>query len=82
MRHMISQFGTVGHRISRIHELQFPWRRGTHVVVHTDGVKGGWSLGEYPGIARCHPMILAGLLWRDHAREKDDATAVVVGRPS
>jgi anti-sigma regulatory factor (Ser/Thr protein kinase) len=82
VRHMISQFGTVGHRISRIHELQFPWRRGTQVVLHTDGVKGGWSLGEYPGIARCHPMILAGLLWRDHAREKDDATVVVVGRPS
>jgi anti-sigma regulatory factor (Ser/Thr protein kinase) len=79
-RHLVSQFGTVGHRIPKLHELQFPWSPEAHLVLHSDGVKTAWALERYPGLVTCHPMVVAGILWRDFARGKDDATVVVVGR--
>ena len=81
-RHLVSQFGTVGHRIPRVHELQFPWSEAAHLVLHSDGVRSAWALERYPGLVSCHPMVVAGILWRDFARPKDDATVVVVGRPA
>ena len=80
VRHLISQFGTVGHKIPRIHEQQVPWSPEASLVLHSDGLRNAWSFDQYPGLARCHPMIVAGILWRDFAREKDDATVVVIGR--
>jgi hypothetical protein len=81
-RHMISQFGTVGHLLPKVHELQFPWSMDMHLVLHSDGVKSSWTLDRYPGWMNCHPMVIAGILWRDFARGKDDTTVVVVGRPA
>jgi hypothetical protein len=81
-RHLVSQFGTVGHRMPKLHELQFPWSDAAHLVLHTDGIRTAWTLERYPGLVSCHPMVMAGILWRDFAREKDDATVVVVGRPA
>jgi len=79
-RHLVSQFGTLGQRLPRVHELQFPWSKGAHLVLHSDGLRTAWALERYPGLASCHPMVMAGILWRDFARGKDDATVVVVGR--
>lgn len=81
-RHLVSQFGTLGHRMPKVHELQFPWSDAAHLVLHSDGVRGAWALERYPGLVSCHPMVMAGILWRDFARAKDDATVVVVGRPA
>ena len=82
VRHLISQFGTMGHKMGRVHEQQVPWKPEAHLVLHSDGVRSAWALDQYPGLSRSHPMIVAGILWRDFARGKDDATVVVIGRPS
>ena len=33
---------------------------------------------SYPGLLVRHPALLAGVLFRDFARPRDDATAIVV----
>jgi hypothetical protein len=48
--------------------------------MHSDGIATHWDLGSYPGLARRHPALVAGVLYRDHARRRDDATVVVVRR--
>ena len=51
------------------------------LVMHSDGISSRWRLDTYPGLAQRHPAIVAGVLWRDFGRGRDDATIVVVGRP-
>ena len=48
------------------------------VVLHSDGLSSRWNLGTYPGLARRHPMLVAGVLYRDFGRRTDDAAVVVV----
>jgi hypothetical protein len=46
--------------------------------MHTDGLGTRWDLDRYPGITRRHPSLLAAVLYRDFARQRDDATVLVV----
>jgi hypothetical protein len=48
-------------------------------VMHSDGLNTNWSVDTYPGLLRRHPAVIAGVLYRDAARGRDDA-CVVVGR--
>ena len=50
--------------------------------MHSDGLTGRWSLGDYPGLLRRHPAVIAGVLYRDSLRGRDDATIVVVSDAS
>ena len=45
--------------------------------MHSDGVKTHWTPDDYPGFARRHPGLVAGLLYRDFRREQDDVTVMV-----
>jgi hypothetical protein len=47
------------------------------LIMHTDGIGSSWSLADYPGLVRAHPALVAGVLYRDFARGRDDATVVV-----
>ncbi len=77
--HMMSHNGTVGHQMRKVQELVYAWPVDSFVIFHTDGVRSRWQLDAYPGIgARC-PAVVAGVLWRDQRRGRDDATVVVVG---
>ena len=74
-----AQNGTLGgHFPSRVNETQVPLSAGDLVVVHSDGIGTRWSLDAYPGLATRHPAVVAGVLWRDFARGRDDATVLVV----
>lgn len=76
LRRMVSLNGTAGHNARKIHAFEYPCGEGL-LIMHSDGISSSWTLGRYPGFARLHPMLLAGLLMRDHARGTDDATVVV-----
>jgi serine/threonine protein phosphatase PrpC len=69
--------GTLGAGVPRIHEFMHPWMHGSLLVMHSDGVKTHWTLDDYPGLARRHPGLVAGLLYRDFRRERDDVTVIV-----
>jgi anti-sigma regulatory factor (Ser/Thr protein kinase) len=69
--------GTLGTGVLRIDEFRQPWMHGSVLVMHSDGVKTHWTLDDYPGVARRHPGLVAGLLYRDFRRERDDVTVIV-----
>lgn len=75
---MVSQNGTAGHSAARIHEFQYPFPRDAVLVMHSDGLATHWDLAAYPGLRTRHPSLIAGVLYRDHSRRRDDVTIVVV----
>jgi anti-sigma regulatory factor (Ser/Thr protein kinase) len=76
-RQMVSYNGTVGHNAHKIRDLSYPWSADSILILHSDGLATHWSLDKYPGLLRCHPSIIAAVLFRDFQRGTDDATVVV-----
>lgn len=77
-RGLLSHNGTLGQEVRKMQEQELPWTEGSVLVVHTDGLSGGWDLSGLPGLPRRRAAVIAGVLYRDHARGRDDATVVVV----
>jgi anti-sigma regulatory factor (Ser/Thr protein kinase) len=77
-RHLISHGGILGHQVSRIHEIDFPFPDDSLLIMHSDGVSAHWDLEDYPGLEARHPGVIAAVLYRDHARGRDDVTVAVV----
>jgi len=78
VRRMVSHNGTAGHLAPRIREFTYPYRPGMAVLMHSDGLSSRWDLAHYPGLAASHPSLVAGVLYRDHRRGRDDASIVVM----
>ncbi|UCC31035.1 MAG: SpoIIE family protein phosphatase [Phycisphaerales bacterium] len=76
-RGMVSHNGTVGWEIRKIQEFQYSLPEAALVVLHSDGVSSHWDLDGYPGLTRRDPSLVAGVLYRDCRKERDDATVVV-----
>jgi hypothetical protein len=76
---MVSHNGTAGHEVRQIKEFVYPWTADCDIVMHSDGLSGNWSPSAFPGFHRQHPSVTAALLYRDAARDRDDA-CVIVGR--
>lgn len=70
--------GTLGTGVRKALEFTQPWQAGALLVMHSDGLSSQWSLDDYPGLARRHPAVIAGVLYRDFRRERDDSTIVTV----
>jgi hypothetical protein len=79
VRHLVSHHGTAGHQVRQVQEFQYPWPSDGLLIVHSDGVGTRWALERYPALARRHPAVVAGVLYRDFTRGTDDATVVVLG---
>jgi anti-sigma regulatory factor (Ser/Thr protein kinase) len=62
----------------KIREAAVALDGATLVVMHSDGVATRWSLAEYPGLISRHAAVIAGVLWRDYRRSRDDGTVVVM----
>ncbi|HEY6483839.1 MAG TPA: ATP-binding protein [Steroidobacteraceae bacterium] len=77
-RQLISHHGTLGHTLRRVQEFEFAFPSGGLLIFHSDGLATHWHLGEYPGLAGRHPGTIAGVLYRDHDRGRDDVTVVVI----
>jgi anti-sigma regulatory factor (Ser/Thr protein kinase) len=77
MRKTLSHNGIVGHAMPSIQEFVYPCSRNTLIVLHSDGLATNWNLRAYPGLAENHPAIVAGVLYRDFTRGRDDVTVVV-----
>jgi anti-sigma regulatory factor (Ser/Thr protein kinase) len=78
VRRMVSHNGIAGHVAPRIREFTYPWLPGATIVLHSDGLSAKWDLSAYPGLAAAHPSLIAGVLFRDHRRPKDDVSVVVM----
>ena len=45
--------------------------------MHSDGLGTQWRLDRYPTLSQKHPSLIAGVLYRDFYRERDDVTVLV-----
>jgi len=79
-RGMVSHNGTLGMQLLRTQQFEYPWPIDSLVVLHSDGLSARWNMELYPGLIQRHAAIIAGILYRDFARERDDATVIVVRR--
>jgi hypothetical protein len=77
-RSMVSQNGTVGHEVRKIQEFQYDWPPGALVIMQSDGLQTHWRLDRYPGLAARDPALIAGILYRDFSRGRDDVTVLAV----
>lgn len=80
-RRMVSHNGTAGHIAPRIREFTYPFTVSPIVILHSDGLTTKWELDTYPGLATQHPSLIAGVLFRDHRRGRDDASIVAMRAP-
>jgi hypothetical protein len=78
VRRLVSHAGTAGHHVHRLHEFTYPWDSDSLLVMHSDGLLSRWSLDGYPGLMMRDPSVIAGVLYRDFLRTKDDVSIVVV----
>jgi anti-sigma regulatory factor (Ser/Thr protein kinase) len=75
---LVSHNGIAGHTAARLQEFTSPFPPASTVVMHTDGLGTHWNVAAYPGLRTRHPSLIAGVLYRDFARRRDDVTVVVV----
>ena len=80
MRKMVSMAGTLGHTMRAPREFGYPLPPGALLVMHSDGLLTNWSLDGYPALLARHPALIAGIMYRDFRRGRDDATVLVARR--
>jgi anti-sigma regulatory factor (Ser/Thr protein kinase) len=72
--------GIVGHATPRIRELSYPIAPSAAVVFHSDGLTAAWQPERYPGLMQHACATIAGVLYRDCKRGRDDSMVVVLRR--
>jgi anti-sigma regulatory factor (Ser/Thr protein kinase) len=77
-RGLVSQNGTVGAAMRQVQEFVYPWTAGAVLVMHTDGLGSHWQMSQYAGLTARHPSLIAGVLYRDGRRERDDVTVLAL----
>jgi anti-sigma regulatory factor (Ser/Thr protein kinase) len=75
---LVSHNGIAGHEMRKIQEFEYEWPAESLLVMHSDGLSARWDLSRYPGLASRDPSVVAGVLYRDFSRGRDDALVVVV----
>lgn len=79
---LLSHNGTVGHALETVRQWPYSWGQNSLLILHSDGLSNRWDLGSYPGLSTRHPSVIAGVLYRDFRRERDDASVIVLREPS
>lgn len=74
---LVSHNGTAGHTSGRIQEFRYPLPADAVLVMYSDGLSTHWDLNAYPGLRNRSPTLIAGVLYRDFSRRRDDVTVVV-----
>jgi anti-sigma regulatory factor (Ser/Thr protein kinase) len=77
VRRMVSHSGTAGHTAGRLQDFRYPLHSRPVLVMYSDGLATSWSPESHPGLFALDPLLIAGVLYRDHARGRDDASVVV-----
>jgi len=72
--------GIVGHATPRIRELTYPLAPTATVLFHSDGLSANWQPERYLGLMQHSCAAIAGVLYRDCKRERDDSMVVALRR--
>lgn len=76
-QHLVSTDGIVGFGTRAFRTREHDWPPGSTLILTSDGISTRWNLDRYPDLLKCHPALIASVVFRDHARDTDDATVVV-----
>ena len=76
---MVSHNGILGVQLLRKQQFEYDFDQGSRVVMHSDGMSARWAVSAYPGLFARHAAVIAAVLYRDHARARDDVTVIVSG---
>jgi hypothetical protein len=76
---LLSHNGTAGAAVRKVQEFPYAWPRSAVLVLHSDGLASRWDLDRHTGLLARHPSLIAGVLYRDFSRGRDDVTVAVVG---
>jgi anti-sigma regulatory factor (Ser/Thr protein kinase) len=77
MQHSVSHDAVVGSMPRQVGEFGSRWSSEALLIMHGDGIRTGWDLALYPGLALSYPALIAAVLYRDFSRGNDDATVFV-----
>lgn len=77
-RGLCSHNGTIGVQLRKVQEFDYARLDHELLIMHSDGLKTRWMFDAYPGLTMRHPAVIAGVLYRDFERGRDDLTIVVV----
>jgi len=78
VRRMVSHNGTIGHTAHKFQSFVYPAIAPFLMIMASDGLGTAWTLDAYPGLRSRHPSLIAGVLYRDFRRGRDDVTVLVV----
>ena len=79
---LVSHNGTAGHTSGRIQEFTYPVPAGAMLIMYSDGLSTHWDLDAYPGLRSRSGSVIAGVLYRDFSRRRDDITVIVARQPA
>lgn len=77
LHHLLSIDGVVGYNMRAARDYALPWAADGAAILATDGLSTRWNITRYPGLMDRHPALVAAVLYRDFARDTDDATIAV-----
>jgi anti-sigma regulatory factor (Ser/Thr protein kinase) len=77
-RHLMSHNGIVGSNMRKVQEFAHEWGAGATLILHSDGIATRWDVNAYQGLMFRHPALIAAVLYRDFARQRDDAMVLVL----
>lgn len=77
-RQLVTHAGIVGHEMRKRAAFAVPLDAGGLAVLHSDGLTTQCAVQRHAGLEREPAGLIAGVLYREHVRGRDDATVVVV----
>jgi anti-sigma regulatory factor (Ser/Thr protein kinase) len=77
VQRMVSNNGTIGHIARHMRDFSYALDVEALVILASDGLGTNWQLDAYPGLFEHHPTLIAGVLYRDFNRGRDDVTVLV-----
>jgi hypothetical protein len=80
-RSMVSVNGIVGQSGFKVQTFTYPWDDNMILVMNSDGLATHWDLDRYPGLRLHSAALIAGVLYRDYTRHRDDAS-VLIAKPA
>lgn len=81
-RNMVSMNGTAGGEARKMQAFSYPFAPAENsgpllIIMHSDGIATISALDRYPGIEHRHPALIAGIVYKDFRRGRDDAMVLV-----
>lgn len=77
IRRLVCKNGIIGHVAKYLRAFTYSMTGASLLILASDGLATGWRLDGYPGLLDCHPTLIAGVLYRDFNRGRDDVTVLV-----